>query len=299
MARCVTPARGPGPADRPARRAAHRRGTHRAVAGHLLPGLAGLPALPRRSRRARSPTSRWTASSSASGSAPGGNSARSPPRHGERRRAEAVLGQNRSVALSIALIGVKGGVGKTTTAVNLAALAAAGGLRTLVWDLDPQGAASYALGFTKLGEGRDPPAHPQAGRPPRRGVPHRDRRARPRSRPTSRCARSTSRSAERPRPRKKVGDALASVDESYDAIFIDCPPGITLANDSALRAARVYLSPIVPSPLAWRAFDQLADPRRGNAQGDREAHGLPLDGRPAQARASRTARAPARVSTRR
>jgi chromosome partitioning protein len=50
---------------------------------------------------------------------------------------------------------------------------------------------------------------------------------------------------------------LASIDEHYDAVFVDCPPGITLANESAIRAAQVYLSPIVPSSLATRAFDQV------------------------------------------
>jgi len=45
----------------------------------------------------------------------------------------------------IAVSNIKGGVGKTTTAVNLACLAAASGCSTVLWDLDPQGAATYTL----------------------------------------------------------------------------------------------------------------------------------------------------------
>ena len=45
----------------------------------------------------------------------------------------------------IAVTNIKGGVGKTTTAVNLAYLAARAGARTLLWDLDAQGAATYTL----------------------------------------------------------------------------------------------------------------------------------------------------------
>jgi cellulose biosynthesis protein BcsQ len=44
----------------------------------------------------------------------------------------------------LAVTNIKGGVGKTTTAVNLSFLSAAGGSRTVMWDLDPQGAATYA-----------------------------------------------------------------------------------------------------------------------------------------------------------
>jgi chromosome partitioning protein len=45
----------------------------------------------------------------------------------------------------VAVTNIKGGVGKTTTAVNLAYLCAAAGRSTLLWDLDPQGAATYIL----------------------------------------------------------------------------------------------------------------------------------------------------------
>src|SRR6476660_4735613 len=47
--------------------------------------------------------------------------------------------------VSIALYNLKGGVGKTASTVNLAYLAAADGLKTLVWDLDPQGSSSFYL----------------------------------------------------------------------------------------------------------------------------------------------------------
>jgi cellulose biosynthesis protein BcsQ len=43
----------------------------------------------------------------------------------------------------VATYNIKGGVGKTPAAVNIAALSAASGLRTLLWDLDPQGSATF------------------------------------------------------------------------------------------------------------------------------------------------------------
>ena len=141
------------------------------------------------------------------------------------------------MALSVALLGVKGGVGKTTTAVNLAGLAAMGGLRTLVWDLDPQAAASFALGFDK--KGRSAARHLTRKRTDLSDAVFRTTTPGLDLIPADVSLRTLDLAlAERPRSRKKIGDALASIDEQYDAVFIDCPPGITLANESAIAPRR-------------------------------------------------------------
>ena len=54
----------------------------------------------------------------------------------------------------LALYNLKGGVGKTAAAINLAYLAAATGYKTLVWDLDPQASASFYLNAKNVGRGQ-------------------------------------------------------------------------------------------------------------------------------------------------
>jgi chromosome partitioning protein len=173
------------------------------------------------------------------------------------------------VALSIAVVGVKGGVGKTTTAVNLAGLAASGGLRTLVWDLDPQGAASYALGFDKRGKGAT--RHVTKKRPDLDDAVFRTVTPGLDLIPADISLRTLDLElARRARSRRRVGDALASIVDDYDVVLIDCPAGITLANEGAMRAAQVYLAPVVPSALSVRAFEQLvtyvAESRKADGQ---------------------------------
>lgn len=161
------------------------------------------------------------------------------------------------MAVTIAVSSIKGGVGKTSAAVNLAALAAADGQKTLLWDLDPQGAATYTLRVGARAPG--------------------GARRLPRARPGFAAAISGTawpgldvipadfslrhldlELADMGKPRRRLGQALKSVLDDYDTVLVDCPPGITLTIEGVLRAADVVLVPIVPSTLPLRSYDQLA-----------------------------------------
>ena len=184
----------------------------------------------------------------------------------------------------LATYNIKGGVGKTSAAVNLATLAALGGARTLLWDLDPQGASTYLFrvrpkvkgGARKLVRGKtDVDA----------AIKGTDTRAWTCCRPTSPTATWTSRSA-RPSGRRAGSRTCSRRSRGdYDYTFLDCPPSISLVSESVFEAADALLVPIIPATLSSRTLEQLhsvLDERRRPA-GAR----LLLDGRPPQAAAPR------------
>jgi cellulose biosynthesis protein BcsQ len=156
---------------------------------------------------------------------------------------------------TLATYSIKGGVGKTSAAVNLGALAAADGLRTVLWDLDPQGAASFLFrirpkvkgGGKRLIRDKEPLAVMKGT-----DVEGLDLL------PADFSYRNLDLELDRrKKPLAGVRRVLAELEGDYDLAILDCPPSISLVSENVFSAADLLLVPLVPATLSVRTLEQL------------------------------------------
>jgi len=158
----------------------------------------------------------------------------------------------------IACYNIKGGVGKTAATVNLAYLAALEGARTLVWDLDPQGAASFYFRIKpkiKKG-GKGLLTNKKTLNDVIKGTDYQQLDLVP--------ADFSYRHLDLQLDDLKNSDMqvrklLKPLKIEYDYIFLDCPPGVSLISENILNAADRIIVPTIPTTLSLRTLDQISD----------------------------------------
>lgn len=158
----------------------------------------------------------------------------------------------------ISLYNLKGGVGKTSSCVNFAYMAAADGYKTLLWDLDPQGAASF---YYK--------AQPRQKSTAKKLIEHNINLedailatdyenldiipADASSRKFDLLLDDTKKS------RKILKSLLKQIDGEYDFVFIDCPPAFSLLTENIFHASDMIFMPVIPTTLSVRTYEMVKE----------------------------------------
>lgn len=157
--------------------------------------------------------------------------------------------------ISVAFYNLKGGVGKTTTAVNMAWLAAAANKQTVLWDLDPQAAATWF--FQQNTDNNRAIKLLDKGRPVAEMVlstPFANLTVIPADLSLRKLDKTFNSAGESRKLFKGLQKALS---EKADVLIYDCPPTLSPAMEQVLSDVDILLIPMIPNPLSIRAMEQV------------------------------------------
>jgi chromosome partitioning protein len=159
---------------------------------------------------------------------------------------------------SIAVYNFKGGVGKTTSTVNLAYLASEGGAKTLVWDLDPQGSSSFIFQInTKIkGGAKNLFSNKYDFMDAIRETAYSNLDLLP----SDFSMRNMDIILDDiKKSKKKLKGFIDQLGEKYEYIFIDCPPGLSILSDHLFHSVNYLLIPMIPTILSIRAYHSIVN----------------------------------------
>lgn len=177
---------------------------------------------------------------------------------------------------TIAITNQKGGVGKTTTAINLGASLAANDLRVLLVDSDPQGNSTTGLGIEKKSENLTFYDALLQGVPLSAAIIRTDCEGLDIVPADKNLVGANLDMVDLPNREFRLRSALAPVRDSYSYILIDCPPALDLLTLNALVAADSVLIPIQCEFFALEGISQLVDTIDRVRQGF--SHSLAIEG---------------------
>ncbi|MGN1443895.1 MAG: ParA family protein [Acutalibacteraceae bacterium] len=158
---------------------------------------------------------------------------------------------------TIAIVNQKGGVGKTTSAVNLAAAVGQKGYKTLLVDIDPQGNATSGLGFRKKDVVKSSYDVLVGGESPSDIIQATKFRKLDLMPSNMQLAGAELEIADMENRTSRLKSALISIKENYDFIFLDCPPSLGLITINALCAVDSIIVPIQCEYYALEGLSQL------------------------------------------